>query len=54
MLEVDPTFASDKPRVVVKPLGIGGREDPARLIFNGCAGKGTVLYQCLILEHIIA
>ncbi|AZV55205.1 L-arabinose isomerase [Clostridium sp. AWRP] len=41
MLEVDPTFASDKPRVVVKPLGIGDREDPARLIFNGSTGKGT-------------
>lgn len=43
MLEVDPTLASDKPRVVVKPLGIGDREDPARLIFNGSVGKGVTL-----------
>src|SRR5699024_7947367 len=31
MLEVDPTMAETKPRVVVHPLGIGGKEDPARL-----------------------
>ncbi len=43
MLEVDPTFASDKPSVVVKPLGIGDREDPARLIFNGCVGAGVAV-----------
>ncbi|PJI07381.1 MULTISPECIES: L-arabinose isomerase [Clostridium] len=43
MLEVDPTFASDKPKVVVKPLGIGDKEDPARLIFNGSTGKGVVV-----------
>jgi L-arabinose isomerase len=43
MLEVDPTFASDKPKVVVKPLGIGDREDPARLIFNGETGKGVAV-----------
>ncbi|MCR3758103.1 L-arabinose isomerase [Clostridium felsineum] len=43
MLEVDPTFASDKPKVVVKPLGIGDKEDPARLIFNGSTGKGVAV-----------
>ncbi|MDQ0204625.1 L-arabinose isomerase [Pectinatus haikarae] len=42
MLEVDPTLAAEKPKVVVAPLGIGGREDPARLVFNGCQGKGVV------------
>lgn len=40
MLEVDPTFAETKPKVVVKPLGIGDREDPARLVFDGKAGDG--------------
>lgn len=43
MLEVDPTLAADKPRVVVKPLGIGGKEDPARLIFNGTTGEGITI-----------
>ena len=43
MLEVDPTLAVSKPRVVVKPLGIGGKEDPARLIFDGVVGDGVVV-----------
>lgn len=51
MLEVDPTFASDKPRVVVKPLGIGDREDPARLIFNGSTGKGIAVSMCDLGTH---
>lgn len=40
MLEVDPTIASDKPRVEVHPLDIGGKDDPARLVFTGSAGDG--------------
>ncbi|TWW13346.1 L-arabinose isomerase 2 [Dellaglioa algida] len=43
MLEVDPTLASTKPRVEVHPLGIGDREDPARLIFDGSDGHGVVI-----------
>lgn len=38
MLEVCPTLAVDKPKIEVHPLGIGGKEDPARLVFEGCAG----------------
>lgn len=38
MLEVCPTIAADKPRIEVHPLGIGGKEDPARMVFNGRAG----------------
>lgn len=38
MLEVDPTIASDKPRVEVHPLDIGGKADPARLVFTGSEG----------------
>lgn len=38
MLEVDPTIASDKPRVEVHPLDIGGKADPARLVFTGRQG----------------
>lgn len=38
MLEVCPTIAESKPRIVVQPLGIGGKEDPARLVFDGQSG----------------
>ncbi|MCH7408270.1 L-arabinose isomerase [Belliella sp. DSM 111904] len=38
MLEVDPVLASGKPTCEVHPLGIGGKEDPVRLVFNGKAG----------------
>ncbi len=41
MLEVDPTIASDKPRVEVHPLDIGGKADPARLVFTGMDGEGV-------------
>lgn len=41
MLEVDPTIASDKPRVEVHPLDIGGKEDPARLVFTGRSGDAV-------------
>ncbi|MEB7725453.1 L-arabinose isomerase [Mammaliicoccus fleurettii] len=43
MLEVDPTLAETKPKVVVNPLGIGGKKDPARLVFDGKAGEGVVV-----------
>jgi L-arabinose isomerase len=42
MLEVCPSLAADQPRIEVHPLGIGDREAPARLVFNGKAGKATV------------
>ncbi|WP_416353300.1 L-arabinose isomerase [Agrilactobacillus fermenti] len=38
MLEVDPSIASTKPRVEVHPLDIGGKDDPARLVFDGSEG----------------
>ncbi|HEX7057116.1 MAG TPA: L-arabinose isomerase [Bacilli bacterium] len=41
MLEICPTIAADKPRIEVHPLGIGGKEDPARLVFNGKAGSAV-------------
>ncbi|MFD1392302.1 L-arabinose isomerase [Lacticaseibacillus jixianensis] len=41
MLEVDPSIASDKPRIEVHPLDIGGKADPARLVFNGSAGDAV-------------
>lgn len=42
MLEVDPSFAENKPKILVAPLGIGGKADPARLVFDGKAGSGVV------------
>ncbi|HHW66610.1 L-arabinose isomerase [Defluviitalea raffinosedens] len=39
MLEVCPTIAATKPRIEVHPLSIGGKADPARLVFNGKGGS---------------
>ena len=39
MLEVCPSLAADKPKIEVHDLGIGGKEAPARLVFEGKAGK---------------
>ncbi len=38
MLEICPTIADGKPSLQVHPLGIGGKADPARLVFNTPAG----------------
>src|SRR5690625_1464078 len=43
MLEVDPTMAETKPKVVVEELGIGDKEAPARLVFDGKSGQGVVV-----------
>ncbi|MGC6769357.1 L-arabinose isomerase [Enterococcus sp. LJL51] len=43
MMEVDPTLAVNKPKIVVSPLSMGDREDPARLVFDGKAGSGVVV-----------
>ena len=40
MLEVPPAFAATKPEIQVHPLGIGGKDDPARLVFDGVTGDG--------------
>lgn len=42
MLEVCPTVAQDKPKIQVHPLGIGDREDPARLVFKAQTGSAIV------------
>ncbi|RAV29287.1 L-arabinose isomerase [Sinomicrobium soli] len=38
MLEICPSIASGRPDLEVHPLSIGGKEDPARLVFNVDAG----------------
>jgi len=41
MLEVCPTISATKPRIEVFPLGIGGKEAPARIIFDGKSGMAV-------------
>ena len=43
MLEVCPSVAAAKPRIEVHPLGIGDREPPARLVFEGHEGPAIVI-----------
>lgn len=38
MLEICPSIADGKPKCEVHPLGIGGKADPVRLVFNSAAG----------------
>ena len=41
MLEVCPTIARTKPTLEVHPLGIGGKADPARLVFTAAPGPAV-------------
>ena len=43
MLEVCPSITADRPRIEVHPLGIGGKEAPARLVFEGKEGAAIVV-----------
>ncbi|MBE5760002.1 MAG: L-arabinose isomerase [Clostridiales bacterium] len=43
MLEVCPSLAAAKPRIEVHPLGIGDRQPPARLVFEGKEGDAIVV-----------
>ncbi|MFF0309278.1 L-arabinose isomerase [Streptosporangium sp. NPDC004379] len=43
MLEVCPTIAEDTPSCEIHPLGIGGREDPVRLVFDARPGPAVVI-----------
>ncbi|MDT0676854.1 L-arabinose isomerase [Autumnicola musiva] len=38
MLEICPSIADGKPDCEIHPLGIGGKEDPVRLVFNSPEG----------------
>lgn len=46
MLEICPSIANDKPTVEIHPLGIGGKSDPVRLVFN--AGSGPALNASIV------
>ena len=41
--EQDILFAANKPEIQVHPLGIGGKSDPARLVFDGIDGEGIAV-----------
>lgn len=43
MLEVCPSIADGKARIEVHPLGIGGKADPARLVFSGKTGPAILV-----------
>jgi L-arabinose isomerase len=43
MLEVCPSLTTSKPRLEIHPLGIGGREDPVRLVFDTDPGPAVVV-----------
>ncbi len=43
MLEVAPTLSSQKARLEIHPLGIGGKDDPVRLVFTADPGPALVV-----------
>jgi L-arabinose isomerase len=43
MLEINPALSSGRPALEIHPLGIGGREDPVRLVFNADSGPAVVV-----------
>ena len=43
MLEVCPSIAAATPSCEIHPLGIGGREDPVRLVFDAAPGPAVVV-----------
>ncbi|MBB2975911.1 L-arabinose isomerase [Microbacterium endophyticum] len=43
MLEVAPSLSSQKAKLEIHPLGIGGKEDPVRLVFTADPGPALVV-----------
>ena len=43
MLEISPAIAKEKPVIEAHPLGIGGKDDPARLVFEGKEGDAVLI-----------
>ncbi len=43
MLEVSPSLSSQRARLDIAPLAIGGKEDPVRLVFTADPGPAVVL-----------
>ncbi len=51
MLEIPPAFASTKPTIEVHGLGIGGKNPPARLVFDGITGPGVSVCMIDLGDH---
>ncbi len=51
MLEVSPAFAAGKPVIEVHPLGIGGKNPPARLVFDGITGDAIAVSMVDMGDH---
>jgi len=51
MLEVNPALSSAKAKLVIAPLGIGGKEDPVRLVFTADAGPAIVVAMSDVRER---
>ncbi|KQO62118.1 L-arabinose isomerase [Curtobacterium sp. Leaf261] len=43
MLEVSPTLTATTPTLEIHPLGIGGKDDPVRLVFTADPGEAVVV-----------
>lgn len=43
MLEICPSLTTRVPKVEIHPLGIGGKEDPVRMVFDTDPGVGVVV-----------
>jgi L-arabinose isomerase len=43
MLEVSPSLTTETPTLEIHPLGIGGRDDPVRLVFTADPGPAVVV-----------
>jgi len=41
MLEICPSIASEVPKIEIHPLGIGGKSDPCRMVFDCGPGKAV-------------
>ncbi len=51
MLEVNPALSSAKAKLLVAPLGIGGKDDPVRLVFTADAGPAIVVAMSDVRER---
>jgi L-arabinose isomerase len=43
MLEVSPSLTTARPSLQIHPLGIGGKDDPVRLVFTADSGPAVVV-----------
>ena len=52
MLEVSPSLSSAKARLELHPLGIGGKQDPVRLVFTADPGPALVVAMSDIRDRL--